>query len=342
MRSCALLLLVCACGSTPTIVSIDDAAADDGGMGDAHKQPPPVLDSSVPPVTGPDKLSETGLYSDFAQRTIAPGIIAYAPRYELWSDGATKTRYLLLPQGLKVDTSIMDGWVFPVGTKAWKEFRAGGKLVETRLMWKKTEVAWFEVAYLWTADGSDAIATPLGQKAALGTTHDVPSQTDCNNCHQNVIDTLIGVSALQLSNGGNGLLTALGAQGRLTKVPSGEFEVPGQGKVKDALSYLHANCAHCHNDNSKLRLQTALRLDVQTVDTTPADTGAYKSSFGLVMKHVVPTNVTIAVVPGNPDMSGLWLRMQHRRDGMEMPPLGTNEIDPTGVATIKAWIASLP
>ena len=34
--------------------------------------------------------------------------------------------------------------------------------------------AWWEVAYVWKADGSDAVATPLGQDNALGTTHRIP------------------------------------------------------------------------------------------------------------------------------------------------------------------------
>ena len=52
-------------------------------------------------------------------------------------DGAELGRYLLLPRGTTIDTSVMDQWVFPVGTKSWIEFRVGGKLVETRFLWKQ-------------------------------------------------------------------------------------------------------------------------------------------------------------------------------------------------------------
>ncbi len=85
---------------------------------------------------GPDRLSQTGLYADLASRTLAPGILSYVPRYELWSDGAQKKRYLHLPAGGRIDTSAADDWRFPVGTKVWKEFDVGGKVVETRLLWK--------------------------------------------------------------------------------------------------------------------------------------------------------------------------------------------------------------
>src|SRR5688572_6099930 len=65
-------------------------------------------DATVP--TGPDSLADTGLYADFAARTLAPGVIRFRPRYELWSDGATKERYLWLPPGTKIDTRDMDAW----------------------------------------------------------------------------------------------------------------------------------------------------------------------------------------------------------------------------------------
>ena len=40
-----------------------------------------------------------------------------SPRYPLWSDGAEKQRYLSLPPGTQIDTSNMDDWKFPVGTR---------------------------------------------------------------------------------------------------------------------------------------------------------------------------------------------------------------------------------
>src|SRR5690349_12344978 len=87
----------------------------DSGDGSTPPQP-----DAGEPITGPTNLSETGLYADFPSRTLAAGVIRYSPRFELWSDGADKARFLLLPAGTTIDTSDMDNWVFPVGTKAWK------------------------------------------------------------------------------------------------------------------------------------------------------------------------------------------------------------------------------
>jgi hypothetical protein len=147
----------------------------------------------------PMLLSQTGLYGDFATRTLANGIVPYEPRYPLWSDGAAKTRLLFLPPGTQIDTADMDNWVFPVGTKVWKEFRQDGVLVETRLVYRVGAGAWWLSAYVWRADGTDADASAFGVRNALGTTHDVPPQLACLSCHMGVRDTVIGVSALELS-----------------------------------------------------------------------------------------------------------------------------------------------
>ena len=84
----------------------------------------------------PKRLTETGLFADAARESLAPGVMAYAPRFQLWSDGAEKRRWLWLPPGTRIDTSDMDSWVFPVGTKFWKEFTRDGVRVETRLLEK--------------------------------------------------------------------------------------------------------------------------------------------------------------------------------------------------------------
>lgn len=116
-------------------------------------------------------------------------------------------------------TRALDEWAFPVGTNAWKEFRVGGKLVETRVLWKqKAEEgadAWWMASYVWRADGSEAEVALDGVQSALGTTHDVPSQFDCEKCHTR--HALIGVSATQLTKpGGDGFLAKLKSESRLS------------------------------------------------------------------------------------------------------------------------------
>ena len=56
--------------------------------------------------------------------------------------------------GTTIDTSDMDHWKFPVGTKLWKEFTRDGTRVETRLITKlladdTAPGAWFYASYVW-------------------------------------------------------------------------------------------------------------------------------------------------------------------------------------------------
>ncbi len=313
-------------------------------MGDAGhdaRLPPVPFPDAGPPFTGPTALSDTGLYADFASRTLVPGVFAYTPRYPFWADSAEKARFLLLPAGSQIDTTNMDFWTFPIGTKVWKEFRVGGKLIETRLLWKRTDEGsngWWMAAYVWAADGSDATLAANGVVNALGTTHDVPSRQDCGQCHTNVGDVVIGVSAIQLS----GIpLNELIAMNALTVPPAGAFPVPGTGNVQDALGYLHGNCGHCHNDESGFAGQTPLRLRVSTTNLTPEDTPAYKTGIGLKTRHIMPPDVDTAIVPGLPDKSQLYLRATSRGNSWAMPPLATKEVDPVGSVTLRDWILGL-
>jgi hypothetical protein len=69
----------------------------------------------------PGRLSDTGLYIAGSQ-VVRSENVSYSPQYLLWSDGTTKRRRLYLPPGASIDASRPDVWVFPPGTRLWKEF----------------------------------------------------------------------------------------------------------------------------------------------------------------------------------------------------------------------------
>ena len=200
--------------------SMLDASLGDGGMTDApwaaprDSMPPDASAEGGPSWTDasteggdggnasryPPLLSQTGLYADVASETLGEGVRAFHPAHVLWTDGATKRRWVWLPD-VPIDTSDMSFWRYPEGTRLWKEFSVNGQRIETRLLHKRGAGAgdWVMVAYLWLEDGSDAVAVPDGAKDASGTDHDVPSREDCQSCHGNMADRALGFSALQLS-----------------------------------------------------------------------------------------------------------------------------------------------
>ena len=146
-------------------------------------------EGTAPPDGPPPALRDTGLYADFDTLVVDPRHLAFAPQYPLWTDGASKRRWISLPPGTAIDASDPDAWVFPPGTRFWKEFSFAGRRVETRLLERLTDGQWRYAAYEWSADGRDARLAPgQGRRAAFplgdGKAHAIPSVSDCRVCHE--------------------------------------------------------------------------------------------------------------------------------------------------------------
>jgi mono/diheme cytochrome c family protein len=295
------------------------------------------------------RLSETGLYADFAARALAPGVRGFAPTFELWSDGADKSRWIALPEGTQLDTSDMNHWSFPVGTRLWKEFALGGVQLETRLIERYgtgPDDYWMG-SFVWQADGSDAVLSELGADNLHGTEHDAPARERCPACHNGEPGRVIGFSALQLAASPAGFdLAALVAEGWLTQPPADAARaiIAGDADSVAALGYLHANCGNCHNPRGAAwpDTQMLLRLDLDAagVQTAPV----LESLVGQRLQYYRAQDgeVTERVVPGEPQSSGLVARMRVRGPKEQMPPLATEQVDAAGVDLVSRWIASLP
>ena len=176
--------------------------------------------------------------------TLAEGVLPFEPRFALWSDDAAKKRWIWLPEGTQIDTSDMDYWLFPVGTRVFKEFSRDGVRVETRMMTKRERGGWQRVAYQWRDDQSEADAVIDGVTDASGTDHDIPSQEDCGTCHFRTPDKLLGFSAIQLAwdnpDPEAWTLARLAEADKLTTVPPA-IELPGTEIATAAMGYMHAN-----------------------------------------------------------------------------------------------------
>jgi len=330
-----LALVVCAvgCGGDDSQEDVDATMPDAG--------------SDAGPDGPPQTLLESGLWTDIAAETLAEGVLAYQPAYVLWSDGARKRRWVYLPPDAVIDTSEMDFWSYPEGTKAWKEFAIDGKKLETRLLFKMGPLIsdWYHVSFQWNADGTEAVAAPEGANNVLGTQHDIPDQADCRKCHIRQPDYMIGFSALQLAHQKKGVnLGSLVADGRLSDEPGGEapyLVIPGVAVERKALGYLHANCGGCHHRDSDVMDTAAvnLRLEVDSLATVE-DTVIYKTSVGVKNQLQLP-GVKSVIEPGDPASSSIYVRMQERATAAQMPPVGTEVVDDDGMAVIEAWIDHL-
>ena len=89
----------------------EDASRDalaDAAPGDAGTDAPVGLgldcgDAGAPNAgPAPSNLGCTGLYASWPSRTLAASVMPFDPGLHLWSDGATKARYIELPPGTKI------------------------------------------------------------------------------------------------------------------------------------------------------------------------------------------------------------------------------------------------
>ena len=327
-------LLAAACGEP---VAAPDAGVD-GGVPSSDDGGAPSDDAGRPLPEPPSALSETGLYADAVGGPYADRVLSYSVRYPLWTDGAEKRRHLLLPVGGAIDTGDPDHWAFPEGTRLFKEFLVDGEPVETRLLWKAgpTRDDWVYVAYRFRADGSDADPVPEGEADVLGTSHDVPDTAACRDCHRGGGDFVLGIGAVQLDRA---TFDEWVTQGVLPADAPWE-EPPGTELEQAALGYLHGNCGHCHGDVHPLATMRTMRLRLPVGITDPGMAPAWTTTTGVEAHHRIAGTDTL-VVSGDPDASQLYVRMG-LRDAYQMPTRGTEQVDPDGRESIRAWLLAGP
>ncbi|WP_144289799.1 hypothetical protein [Ideonella sp. A 288] len=311
-------------------------------------------------------MSDTGLFEPGRAGQIRRGVVSYTPQYPLWTDGATKRRWLWLPPGRSIDASRPDAWVFPVGTRLWKEFAFAGRPVETRFIERCADGQWRFATYLWDADGRDARLAPergigaLPVAGAPGGRHAVPARGDCLACHGDAPVPVLGVTALQLSpdrdplaahaeplRDGDVDLRGLAARGWLRGLPPGLLRQPPRIAAdspaeRAAVGYLHGNCGHCHH-RAGTQVPLPLTLAQSVVDPKGSAAAVRASTVDAPSRYALQGGAAGApiVAPGQPVASVLSIRMQSRQPLVQMPPLGTLAPDPEGLALVHRWIVQL-
>jgi hypothetical protein len=306
-----------------------------------------VLASAVACLPFPTALSEAGLYEDVATGALAAGVREYTPRFELFSDGATKRRFVLLPEGEQIDTSDMDFWRFPTGTKLFKEFTRDDVRVETRMLHKLDSGDWAMIAYLWRPDGSEAVAVPEGTPDAQGTAHDVPALEDCGRCHDGVPDRVLGFTAVQLANDDSALTLGDHVDESLLSDPPADatLALPGTPVEAEVLGYLHANCGACHNENSLFDDGPTMKLWLKTGqldgDAASTDTFATTLEQETTQEPEGGPALDTIIVPGDPAASMLLERMRSRGVEWQMPPIASEDVDASAATLIESWIEGL-
>jgi hypothetical protein len=332
------------------------------GDSGADRMEPPC---DIPAEGLPTDLFCTGLYEGRMVGRYSALARPYTPGVTLWSDGAEKQRYLYVPPSTTIDTANPDAWNFPIGTKAWKEFRFDGKLVETRLFWKRGDATWASGTYIWSGDQTTATLNTARKGVILDSGYEIPTAKDCDKCHHGGADKLLGVEAvaLALPTAVGVTLEALVAAGSLSNPPartSVTLPEDATGKAGAALGYLHANCGMpCHSSRGlgeETNLLLRLRADElwpspdagQQVPTSDAAVAANTTDAYRATVNKTPTTASVAqafpeaqrITPGAHGSSLVWL-LSHRRGAYQMPPLVSHVIDDVGTGRVGDWIDAL-
>ncbi|CAN5717918.1 hypothetical protein BH11MYX1_BH11MYX1_26530 [soil metagenome] len=366
--SAALLIaaqsLLASCGD-PKGVALDAVVADAKLFDDAP------IDAADP--NNPATLFDTGLCVDRACTAVNADIHEYTPQFALWADTATKKRWYWVPPGTQIDTTDMDHWDFPVGAKFWKEFSRDGVRVETRLEMRigagTTVQSWLYTTYAWNDTQTDTTKAPTaGVQNANGTQHDIPSQFACRGCHENFAPTrVLGFGAIELDhpagmpgNADDTTLASLVAAGTLTANPAApasvgapSYPIQGTEVQKAGLGYVFANCSHCHNPASSVyfNVPMALRMTVATVGNkatslpylTAVDHYAHQPTGLVAPNCTTPNNMPAECIidSGDPMNSDLIKHfIADPASNLHMPQLGSEMMDPDGLAILNAWISN--
>ena len=270
------------------------------------------------------------------------------------------------------NASDTGSWQLPVGTLVLKTFALGGAAgngppdaakqvkVETRFMHHDYVKGWRFFTYVWRADGKDADLVLDGAVR----TYDVPGEgkkqwttpsiAQCGACHGgNAKKRLLGWQTSQLLNAyspytkqNNGLRTMKAAgliagkfepKAHKAFVKQGQLGAPPTDPVAldaHARTYMHVNCAVCHQPGGASNTDLDLRFGVALKDTKGCLIKPKKGDLGIVGGHLIS--------PAKPAKSTLWHRMQlPPTSGDFMPEVGVSTKHAAGVALVKAWIASL-
>jgi uncharacterized repeat protein (TIGR03806 family) len=196
--------------------------------------PPPTVDAAK----FPRKLSETGLFTSTRDLTPAAGLIPYSVNAELWSDGATKERYIAIPGMGKIEYNTVlypqpapgaePGWRFPDDTVLVKTFfmetepgnPKSRRRMETRLLHavrvpgteEVGDQVWYGYTYLWNDDQTDAdlldakgldrkvlLTDPKSPSGKREQLYHFPSRTECIMCHTMPAKYALGLNTRQMN-----------------------------------------------------------------------------------------------------------------------------------------------
>ena len=289
----------------------------------------------------PEKLSETGLFSDVATQTPTEGLIAYDIEHPRWADGLVSQRWMALPQGGQVNLARK---VFPEGTLLVKTLSTPEtkRPIETQIL-QKRQSAWRAFSYAWNESGDAKLVPQHGQKytitlgqgdAARAQPWHAVGSSECRVCHNDQAKNVLALNDWQLSADTRYELQTLGVipEDRRPRGQNRRRRDQAKAPPHPARTYLDVNCASCHRLNGGGLVPMNLVRDLPNDRIAALGETPQRGIFGIRDAQVI--------APGQPERSTLYYRMAKLGSG-RMPHLGSKAVDTEGLNLIYEWIESL-
>lgn len=323
----------------------------------------------------PALLSQTGVFTNLATLATAPGVIPYDVANPLWSDAASKKRWIILPNDGSHDTATEDivfneegNWVFPPGTILVKHFElpvdernpALHRRLETRFIICTSGGGKFGVTYKWNAAGTDAELLTSGDSADIevtlqdGSTEmrhwDFPSRGDCLLCHNTAAGQALGLRTHTLNKSFHYEATGRTANQLNTFNALGMFNVSlSAAQLRD---YVEARAIDDETAPIEHRVRSYLDSNCShchrpggTVDFFDARLGTPLQVQGII-NGLIQGHFSLGpdgryLKPGDSNLSALHVRMANVGNGAAMPPLAKNLVDQKAVDLLKEYLEGL-
>ena len=304
--------------------------------------------------TFPQTLADTRLFSGLLDLEPSPGLTPYSISVPFWSDNALKRRWFAVPEtNALISFTPEVPWTIPIGTIWVKHFElemikgepTSARRLETRLLVKNDQGV-YGVTYRW--GGSSSNATLVSQEgmdetfAILdnGVTRTqiwhYPSRAECLACHSAAGGYAQGFNTAQLNldvaytEGTTNQLLALSHAGYFDRLVTNISVLPTLAHATNshysvahrARSYLAVNCAQCHQPDGGYTVGAEWdgRLETRLADM--------RALGRLINPHSTAT-------------SPIWQLLNYPGNA-KMPPIGTSELDTSGIALLGQWINSFP
>jgi uncharacterized repeat protein (TIGR03806 family) len=306
-------------------------------------------------------LSATGLFADLTDLSPSPGVLPYSPNVPFWSDFAQKRRWFVIPDAASTMVWDREGsWSFPNGTIWVKHFDlettrgnpATARRIETRVLVKNAAGS-YGVSYRWNpaqteatlvADAGEAFDIDVIENGQSRIQHyRIPSRGECLACHTPQAGHALSFNTRQLNRDWNingfagNQIALLQSAGYFQNTPDAPATLPRHVRADEsqyslearARSYLAVNCANCHMAGGTAPASWDARAHLTLAQTGLINGSAVQNGGNPANRLIVPGDTTHSIVLNRIAVTNGFTRM---------PPLGSSELDQSGIALLTAWI----